>query len=173
MLRPADASDLARLAALVREPAVAGTLSTDAAEELTLTGDGDAGELLAIEHEGVVVGGVRWVRVNRRSRIADVRTLMLDPAARGRGLATNALRELTTRLFEQRGIHRIEAEVYGFNAPAQRVFERAGFVSEGVRRRAYDRAGDWQDGVRFGLLADDEPRTRSVGDERATSSRRV
>jgi RimJ/RimL family protein N-acetyltransferase len=35
------------------------------------------------------------------------------------------------------------------------VFERAGFMREGVRRRAYDRAGAWQDGVSFGLLADD------------------
>jgi RimJ/RimL family protein N-acetyltransferase len=35
------------------------------------------------------------------------------------------------------------------------VFERAGFVREGVRRRAYDRAGGWQDGVFFGLLAEE------------------
>ena len=62
---------------------------------------------------------------------------------------------VTLMLFEQRGMHRIEAEVYGFNAPAQRVFERAGFVCEGVRRRAYDRAGEWQDSICFGLLVDE------------------
>jgi RimJ/RimL family protein N-acetyltransferase len=85
----------------------------------------------------------------------DPATLMLDPSVRGRGLATAAVRELAARLFEQRGMHRIEAEAYGFNTPAQRVFERAGFVREGVRRRAYDRAGAWQDGICFGLLADE------------------
>jgi len=154
-LRPAAAADLPRLTALAGDPGVAGALSTDAAGQLAVTDDGEAGELLVIEHRGIVVGGVRWVRVNRRSRIADVRTLMLEPAVRGRGLATAAVRELASRLVEQRGMHRIEAEVYGFNAPAQRVFERAGFVREGVRRRAYDRAGEWQDGIRFGLLADE------------------
>jgi aminoglycoside 6'-N-acetyltransferase len=154
VLRPAGAADLPRLTALARDPAVAGTLSTDTAGRLAVTHDPDPGELLVIEHEGAVVGGVRWVRVNRRSRIAEVRTLMLDPAVRGRGLGAQAVRELVSRLFE-RGMHRVEAEVYGFNAPAQRVFERAGFVREGVRRRAYDRAGDWQDGIYFGLVADD------------------
>lgn len=160
MLRPARAADLDALVALARHPAVAETLATDAADGLAVAlHDEGAGELLAIEHDGVLVGGVRWVLVNRRSRIADVRALMVDPAARGRGLATAAVRELAVRLFDQRGLHRLEAEVYGFNTAAARVFERAGFVREGVRRRAYDRAGSWQDGVRFGLLADELTRT--------------
>jgi RimJ/RimL family protein N-acetyltransferase len=157
VLRPADAADLGVLVALARARGVAESLSTDAADGLAAAMDDQAGELLAIEHDGVLVGGVRWVLVNRRSRIADVRTLMLDPAVRGRGLATEALRELAARLFEQRDVHRIEAEVYGFNRAAQRVFERAGFVREGLRRRAYDRAGGWQDGIRFGLLAEEFP----------------
>ena len=157
MLRPAGAADLSVLVSLARAREVAETLSTDAADGLAAAIDDPAGELLAIERDGAVVGGVRWVLVNRRSRIADVRTLMLDPAARGRGLATEAVRELAARLFEQRDVHRIEAEVYGFNTAAQRVFERVGFVREGARRRAYDRAGGWQDGIRFGLLADEFP----------------
>ena len=104
---------------------------------------------------GEVVGAVRWVLVNRRSRIADIHTLMLAPAARGRGVATAAIRELAEHLFRDRWLHRLEAEVYGFNHSGQRVFERAGFVREGVRRRAYDREDGWQDGVRYGLLSDE------------------
>jgi RimJ/RimL family protein N-acetyltransferase len=156
VLRPAGALDVERLVALAQRPGVADTLATDAADQLARAGvESDAGELLVIAHEGVVVGGVCWVLVNRRSRIADARTLMLDPACRGRGLATAAVVELAARLFRERGLHRLEAEVYGFNHAAQRVFDRAGFVREGVRRRAYYRAGDWQDGVHFGLLADE------------------
>jgi RimJ/RimL family protein N-acetyltransferase len=155
VLRPAETVDVAALVALARHPDVAGTLATDAADGLAAALDDDAGELLVIEHDGAVVGGVRWVLVNRRSRIADIRTLMLDPAVRGRGLAVAAVRELAERLLRERGLHRVEAEVYGYNESALRVFERAGFVREGARRRAYDRAGGWQDGVRFGLLADD------------------
>ncbi len=155
VLRPATTADLDALVALARHPEVAGAIATDAADGLASALDDELGELLAIERDGALVGAVRWALVNRRSRIADVRTLMLDPSARGRGLATAAVRELVARLFEERALHRVEAEVYGFNIAAQRVFERAGFVREGVRRRAYDRAGGWQDGVRFGVLADE------------------
>jgi RimJ/RimL family protein N-acetyltransferase len=79
---------------------------------------------------------------------------MVDPAARGRRLGVAILKAVARDAFA-RGVHRLEGEVYGFNEPALRTFDSAGFVREGVRRRAYDRHGAWQDGVRFGLLADD------------------
>jgi RimJ/RimL family protein N-acetyltransferase len=149
MLRPASPDDVDALVALAQHPDISGTLATTAAQSLRE----DVGELLVIEDDGAFAGGVRWVLVNRRSRIADIRTLMIDPARSGRGLATRAVRELVRHLVAERGIHRVEAEVYGFNTAAQRVFERAGFTNEGARRQAYDRAGAWQDGVRYGLLS--------------------
>ena len=155
MLRLATTEDLERLTALARRDDVARTLATDAVEQLTEALEDATGELLVIEVGGEVVGAVRWVLVNRRSRIADIRSLMLEPAARGRGIATAALRELCDHLFRERWLHRLEAEVYGFNAGGQRAFERAGFVREGVRRRAYDREDGWQDGIRYGLLSDE------------------
>jgi aminoglycoside 6'-N-acetyltransferase len=151
MLRPATPEDRDALVALAQHPDIAATLATTAAQSLRE----DVGELLVIEDDHGFAGGVRWVLVNRRSRIADIRTLMIDPARSGQGLATRAVRALVRQLVAVHGIHRVEAEVYGFNTAAQRVFERAGFTEEGRRRRAYDRAGAWQDGVRYGLLADE------------------
>ncbi|MBE2318639.1 GNAT family N-acetyltransferase [Solirubrobacter sp. CPCC 204708] len=151
MLRPATPADRDALVALAQHPEIAATLATTAAESLRE----DTGELLVIEHEHQLVGGVRWVLVNRRSRIADIRTLMIDPAHGGRGLATQAIKQLARHLVADHDIHRVEAEVYGFNTAAQRVFANAGFTEEGRRRQAYDRAGAWQDGVRYGLLAEE------------------
>ena len=37
--------------------------------------------------------------------------------------------------------HRVEGEVHGFNEPALRTFDAAGFTREGARRQAYDRHG--------------------------------
>jgi len=69
--------------------------------------------------------------------------------------ATFALREVVRHLLDERGFHRIEARTYGFNQSAHHAFQAAGFVQEGIRRLAYDRHGAWQDGVIFGLVADD------------------
>jgi RimJ/RimL family protein N-acetyltransferase len=45
--------------------------------------------------------------------------------------------------------------VYGFNERAIAHTERAGFVREGVKRKAYLRHGEWQDAVQFGLVRED------------------
>jgi RimJ/RimL family protein N-acetyltransferase len=53
------------------------------------------------------------------------------------------------------GFHRLQLEIYGFNERAQAHAERAGFIREGVRRKAYDRHGEWVDGVIYGLVRED------------------
>ena len=102
-----------------------------------------------------VAGALAYEAFNRRSRIASLHAVMIAPAFRGRGLAEQAARLATRYLIRERGYHRVQLEVYGFNERAQRVFERAGFVREGVRRRAYWRHDEWQDGVLFGILEEE------------------
>lgn len=111
--------------------------------------------VLVIEERGEPRGTVTWERVNRRSGIASISGLALDPRARGRGIAALALELLVAELLGARGLHRVQAEVYGFNERGAAVVERAGFVREGVRRSAYWRDGRWVDGILFGLIAED------------------
>jgi RimJ/RimL family protein N-acetyltransferase len=100
-------------------------------------------------------GGLAYAVQNRRSRIVHLYGVMLDPSARGRGLAERAVRLVATHLIRERGYHRVQLEVYAFNERALRLFERAGFVREGAKRKAYWRHGAWHDGVLFGLVAED------------------
>jgi RimJ/RimL family protein N-acetyltransferase len=100
-------------------------------------------------------GAMAFDVANRRSRIAYLHAIMLEPAHRGRGLATAATRLLVRHLVFDLDYHRGQVEVYGFNEAALRHFERAGFRREGVRRRAYRRHGAWVDGILFGLIRED------------------
>jgi RimJ/RimL family protein N-acetyltransferase len=108
-----------------------------------------------IEVDGEPAGALAFSVANRRSRIADLHAVMLHPDHRGRGLGVEATRLLVRHLVFDLGYHRVQLEVYGFNERALGLFERAGFVREGARRRAYDRHGDWVDGVLFGLVRED------------------
>jgi RimJ/RimL family protein N-acetyltransferase len=92
---------------------------------------------------------------NRRSRIASLGGLAIHPHFRGRRLADAAARLLQRHLLFELGYHRLELECYGFNERAIRHAKRAGFVREGVKRRAYLRHGKWVDGIMFGLLKED------------------
>jgi RimJ/RimL family protein N-acetyltransferase len=92
---------------------------------------------------------------NRRSRIASLGGVAVHPDFRGRRIADEAALLFQRHLFRELGYHRLQLEIYGFNERAIAHAERAGFVREGVRRRAYRRHGEWADGVLFGLLAED------------------
>jgi RimJ/RimL family protein N-acetyltransferase len=82
---------------------------------------------------------------------------MVSPERRRAGVASEAVRLACRHALVDRGMHRVQAEVYGDNVAAQRLFERVGFVHEGTRRSAYWRRERWLDGVLYGLLAEELP----------------
>jgi RimJ/RimL family protein N-acetyltransferase len=120
-----------------------------------------------IEFDGARAGAMGFELANRRSRIAHLERLAVHPDFRGRRLADEAARLLQRHLLGDLGYHRLQLEIYGFNERAAAHAERAGFVREGVRRRAYRRHGAWADGLLYALLADESgvsPRVRFFHD---------
>jgi RimJ/RimL family protein N-acetyltransferase len=99
---------------------------------------------------------------NSRSRIANLGGLATHPDFRGHRIADEAARQFQRHLLYDLGLHRLQLECYGFNEPAIRHAERAGFVREGVKRKAYLRHGEWVDGIMFGLLKEDLERGESA-----------
>jgi RimJ/RimL family protein N-acetyltransferase len=100
-------------------------------------------------------GVMEFSVANRRSRIAHLGGLAIHPDFRGRRLSDAAARLFQRHLLFDLGFHRLQLECYGFNDRAIRHAERSGFVREGVKRKAYDRHGEWVDGVMFGLIRED------------------
>lgn len=108
-----------------------------------------------IEVDGARAGVLGFQVANRRSRIADLGGLAVHPDYRGRRVADEAARQFQRHVLFDLGYHRLQMEIYGFNGRAQAHAERAGWVREGVRRRAYDRHGEWVDGVLYGIVRED------------------
>jgi RimJ/RimL family protein N-acetyltransferase len=115
----------------------------------------DAYGVFVIEVDGARAGQMRFELVNRRSRIANLGGLAVHPSFRGGKVADRAARAFQQYLFDELGLHRLQMEIYGFNERAMAHAERAGFVREGVRRKAYWRNEQWVDGVLYGLVAED------------------
>jgi RimJ/RimL family protein N-acetyltransferase len=164
-IRRAGESDLDFLAELYADEdvrpflAASGSYDRDGVAE-KIAQDPDTGGLLVVELDGKLAGAMGWEVGNRRSRIARVSGLAVHPRYRGRRVADDAARLLQQHLIRELGFHRIELEIYGFNERAQRHAERAGFVREGVKRKAYARDDGWVDGVLYALVEEDlgEPR---------------
>ncbi|WP_405432743.1 GNAT family N-acetyltransferase [Micromonospora sp. NBC_00617] len=89
------------------------------------------------------LGQVGLRRVLLAEASADVSYWVL-PAARGTGLATDALLALTRWSFGV-GLHRLALEHSTANAASCRVATRAGFAVEGVARESVRHADGWHD----------------------------
>ncbi|MFF4830599.1 GNAT family N-acetyltransferase [Streptomyces sp. NPDC001315] len=118
---------------------------------------------------GEVVGEVVLYEYDPDARSCTFRTL-IGPRGRGRGLGTEATRLITGHAFEQLGLHRVQLEVYGNNHRARRVYEKAGFVVEGVRREAAFRDGEWVDEVLMAVLDREWAGHRGRPGDRSVSS---
>jgi RimJ/RimL family protein N-acetyltransferase len=162
-IRRAQSDDLDFLVELVNhvdvQPFLGGRAPRDrnavAAEIERSQGDPTSYGRFVIEVDGARAGVMGFEVENRRSRIAHLERLAVHPDYRGQRVSDEAARLLQRYLVLELGYHRLQLEIYGFNERARRHAERAGFMLEGVRRRAYWRHGEWMDGVLYALLRDD------------------
>ncbi len=107
------------------------------------------------------VGEVSWHPVmygpNPESRALNI-GVALFPEARGQGYGTEAQRLLAELLLELFDVERVEASTDVDNIAEQRSLEKAGFIREGVIRRAQVRAGGYHDLIGYSLgRGDPEP----------------
>lgn len=103
--------------------------------------------------DGSILGGVTLRHFDPMRATIEV-GYWLFPDARGRGLATRAVRATTREAFAS-GLWRVEAHVRIGNDASERVLERAGFTREGVKRRLLRHDGNRVDATIFSLLPDE------------------
>lgn len=118
------------------------------------------GVFLAIEaiesgSDPVLIGSIELRQFNPEARRCEVGMLIGDPAYRGRGYGTEAMRLACRFAFQEMGLERVHLHTFEFNTRAIRSYEKVGFVQEGrLRRHAY-LGGRSYDVVEMGLLREE------------------
>lgn len=107
--------------------------------------------LVAPDDDTAVLGGASLYGVERGERRAAV-GYWLAAHARGRGVASHAVRLLANWSFAELGIARLELTCAPDNAASQAVAERCGFTREGILRSHMVFKGARRDTVMFSLL---------------------
>lgn len=107
--------------------------------------------------DGTVLGEVVLFELDEDSESMEFRIALVGPAVFGRGYGTEASRLVRDFAFEQLGLHRLSLEVLDHNPRARRVYEKCGFVVEGIRRDAQRIDGRWHDAIDMALI-DSDPR---------------
>ena len=96
-------------------------------------GGRDDREYFAIEDGAQHHLGNVWLwAIDRRHRKAEVRIVVGDAAARGRGVGPQAIDAVCRHAVDNLGLHRAYAYVLTINPAARRAFEKARFRVEGL-----------------------------------------
>ncbi|WP_371596484.1 GNAT family N-acetyltransferase [Streptomyces sp. NBC_00564] len=112
----------------------------------------DSGYLMVVRDDERL-GFVAWRKiVSSRTTHYWNMGIGLLPEARGKGVGTEAQRQLVQYLFAHTQVIRVEADTEVDNIAEQRALEKVGFTREGVLRSVVFRDGHWRDGVRYGIL---------------------
>jgi RimJ/RimL family protein N-acetyltransferase len=97
-----------------------------------------------VDEAGNFLGLALAVQINREDRTVEL-GYVVAPSARGRGVATEALRLLTAWSFEELDALRVELWIDVENEPSKRVADRCGYVKEGVLRSIHFKQGQRHD----------------------------
>jgi RimJ/RimL family protein N-acetyltransferase len=105
--------------------------------------------------EGRLIGNGGLHRIDWTNQNALFGIFIGDKNYWGKGYGTDATRALLRYAFEEANLHRIELEVFAFNARAIRMYEKCGFRIEGTRKQALFREGAWHDEHIMAILRDE------------------
>ena len=101
------------------------------------------------------LGNVWLWGIHPVNRNAELRVLLGDPEARGKGYGTEACRLLVEFAFRRMNLHKVHLYVLASNPRAKRAFEKAGFREEGLLRDEFYVDGSYRDVYRMAVLATD------------------
>jgi RimJ/RimL family protein N-acetyltransferase len=161
-LRPWREGDVAAILAMSRDPdTIRFTNVPDPYDEDSVriwlalqparlrAGDGAAFAVVELPSQDAL--GAIGVRVLHGRGIAEIGYHM-SPEARGRGLATAALRLLSDWSFATLPVARLQLTTHVDNPASQRVAEKAGYTREAVLRSWADQRGERVDLIMYSLL---------------------
>lgn len=107
--------------------------------------------IVPVDDPDALLGGASLNDLNLRQGTAAI-GYWLAPAARGRGVASSAVRLLAGWALGDLGLARLELTCAPDNEASQRVAQRCGFSREGVLRSHLPFKGGRRDSVLFSLL---------------------
>ena len=97
--------------------------------------------------------GNTLLHCNPRHRSAYFQIYLGDPAARGQGIGTAALRAVLHHAFTALSLHRVWLHTLHGSESAERLYRAAGFVEEGLERESILRRDRFDSQRRWSILA--------------------
>jgi ribosomal-protein-alanine N-acetyltransferase len=160
-LRPFRESDVPALARLFNNKKIWNNIrdyiphpyfEQDAREFIGFCKQEDPQTTFVIEYEGELVGAVGLVPQTDVYRISAEIGYWLGEPFWGRGIMTEAVKQMVDYGFKHLNLVRIFTGVFDFNKGSQRVLEKAGFIRECIFEKALIKNGVVCDEFRYAII---------------------
>lgn len=103
-------------------------------------------------HDETVVGIIELDGILWSHRTSWISLAIGSPTDRRQGIGTDALQILLRYAFHELNLYRLQLTVFSYNLAAIRLYQKLGFVQEGVFRQHLQRDGQRHDMLLYGLL---------------------
>lgn len=110
---------------------------------------------ITLKGDDTYIGEAILNEIDWTNRAANFRIALASETLFGKGYGTEATRLVVEYGLRTLDLHRIELEVFDFNPRAQHVYEKVGFVVEGVRRDVLLWDGEYHNAIVMGILKDE------------------
>lgn len=107
------------------------------------------------EKQDEILGLVSLASIDNVNRSGHLHIMIGGSENRGRGLGTFAVRAMVEHAFSNLNLNRIELGVLETNLPALRLYEKVGFVREGLKRQSTYKNGKYVNIIMMGLLREE------------------
>ncbi|MGG3883163.1 GNAT family N-acetyltransferase [Brevibacillus panacihumi] len=111
--------------------------------------------LIALRENDQVIGDVQIGGIDRNNRNAYIRIAIDSSSFQGKGYGSEAMLLMLDYGFGILNLHRIELNVFAYNARAIHTYEKLGFQREGVQRQALYYNHEYHDSILMSMLADE------------------
>lgn len=108
-----------------------------------------------IEVNGIPIGTIGLLNIDKKNNKAEYYIAMGETSYKGKGFAREASLLLLKYGFEELGLNRIYLFTEEENIVAQKLFERIGFVKEGILHKDILSHGKFVNRILYGFLKED------------------
>lgn len=108
-----------------------------------------------VNEDDIIVGLISILSIDYINQSGVLNVMIGDSNNYNKGIGSFAIKKIIEHAFNNLNLRRIELEALESNARARHVYEKIGFIKEGVKRKAVYKNGEFVDVVMYAMLKDE------------------
>lgn len=108
-----------------------------------------------VNEDDIVVGLISILSIDYINQTGVLNVMIGDSNNYNKGIGSFAIKKIIEHAFNNLNLRRIELEALESNTRARHVYEKIGFIKEGVKRKAVYKNGKFVDVVMYAILKDE------------------